>query len=446
MTVSVGLIDLDELILSCRDDRAKSYIAEAVACYRVGAYRSCIVASWIAVVFDIVQKLRDLGLSGNQRAQQEIENLETIRSRNDIKAALDFEKSILKTIFELEVISLLEKQDLSRLLEDRHRCAHPSMQTLEEIYLPSAELARYHLRNVVDHLLAKPPLQGKAALASVLADVESSFFPTDAAKARERLAGGPLEHAREALVRNVVIALTKSLLHEDLTDSDQRRRQAALWATIDLYSAICEPVLASKLPKLVDGVKDDKWTRVLAYLRFAPGAWHALGKAAQIKASEFISGLVIDQHPTALNDALNVEQLKPVAVQRLNELSLTELADLVEREPSPSFVGSALACFSRSQNFRDAETAARRVILPLAPFLTEEHLRSIAIAYVNNDQINGSFGMARAMADLVIQQPTQVKVAGDDWRQAYQKSLSNDYAQPMRDALDQIDPNIGVPF
>ncbi len=436
MTFPIGLIDLDELILSCRDDRAKSYIAEAVACYRAGAYRSCIVASWIAVVFDVVQKLRDLDLLGNQRARQELERYESIRERDDVKASLDFERSILTTITELEVITPLDKQDLMRLLEDRHRCAHPSMQTLEEPYQPAAELARYHLRNAVSHLLAKPPLQGKAALIRVLTDIGSPYFPTEPAKARERLAGGPLEHAREALIRNVVIALTKSLLHENLTDSDQRRRLAALWATIDLYSAICEPVLASKLPSLVDGVEDDKWARVVAYLRFAPVAWHAMGSAAHVKANEFIKELLIDQHPTALSDALHVDQLKPLAVQRLSQLGLTELASLVEREPSPSFIASALVCFSGSKSFRDAEVAASRLLLPLAPFLTDEHLRNIAQAYVRNYQISESFGMARSMADLVIQKPEQVKASIDDWSLAYQKSMSSDYAQPIRDALE----------
>jgi hypothetical protein len=446
MTLSIGLFDLDELILSCRDDQAKSYISEAVACYRAGAHRSCIVASWIAVVFDVVQKLRDLDLLGDKQARQELEKYERIRERDDVKASLEFERSILTTITDLELITPLEKQDLMRLLEDRHRCAHPSMQTLDEPYQPTAELARYHLRNAVSCLLAKPPLQGKAALTRVLKDIESPFFPTEPANARERLEGGPLEHARDSLVRNLMIALTKSLLREDLSMSDQRRRLAALSATIGLYGPICEEVLRSRLPDLVYGVEDDKWARVVAYLRFAPVAWHAMGSADHVKANEFLNELIIDQHPTALSDALHVDQLKPLAVRRLNQLSLTDLASLVEREPSPLFIDSALGCFSGSKSFRDAEAAASRLLLPLVSFLDAEHMHSIAIAYVRNDQISGSFGVARTMADLVIQKQEQVKASGEDWRQAYKRTIFNDHAQPIRDALDKIDPNIGVPF
>jgi hypothetical protein len=46
---SERLADLDELILRCRSKQARQYIAEAVACYRAGAFRSCIVATWVVV-------------------------------------------------------------------------------------------------------------------------------------------------------------------------------------------------------------------------------------------------------------------------------------------------------------------------------------------------------------------------------------------------------------
>ena len=38
------LEDLDELTLRCRDEKARLYIREAVASYRVGAFRASIVA------------------------------------------------------------------------------------------------------------------------------------------------------------------------------------------------------------------------------------------------------------------------------------------------------------------------------------------------------------------------------------------------------------------
>src|SRR4028118_107983 len=74
-------IDLDELIVLCRDKLAKKIIQEAVACYRAGAYRSCIVATWNAIVFDFLHKLRELERSGNGEATNTLQYFENISSQ-----------------------------------------------------------------------------------------------------------------------------------------------------------------------------------------------------------------------------------------------------------------------------------------------------------------------------------------------------------------------------
>ncbi|ENV52103.1 hypothetical protein L292_1654 [Acinetobacter junii CIP 107470 = MTCC 11364] len=70
------LSDLDELVLKCRDQKAKSYIREAVACYKAGAFRSAIVSTWIAVSFDILDKLKELSLAGDKEAERQIESFD----------------------------------------------------------------------------------------------------------------------------------------------------------------------------------------------------------------------------------------------------------------------------------------------------------------------------------------------------------------------------------
>lgn len=60
----VRLTDLDELALKVRDRMVRSYILEAIDAYRGGAYRSSIIATWIAVTFDIISKIRELAIQG----------------------------------------------------------------------------------------------------------------------------------------------------------------------------------------------------------------------------------------------------------------------------------------------------------------------------------------------------------------------------------------------
>lgn len=63
------IADLDELLLRCRPGPAKAYAEEAVATYRAGAHR----ATWIAVVFDLIDKMREIALFGNGEAKLKLE-------------------------------------------------------------------------------------------------------------------------------------------------------------------------------------------------------------------------------------------------------------------------------------------------------------------------------------------------------------------------------------
>jgi hypothetical protein len=172
--VASPLSDLDELVLRCRDEKAKSYIKESVSCYKSGAFRSAIVSTWIAVSFDIIDKLKDLSLAGDKEAEKQLEEFEKARKAGDIASSLKFERDILQIARDkLELISHIEFIDLERLQQDRNRCAHPSMTSDGEIFNPSAELARVHIRSAVEYLLQFPPAQGKYALESLVNEVGS---------------------------------------------------------------------------------------------------------------------------------------------------------------------------------------------------------------------------------------------------------------------------------
>jgi hypothetical protein len=79
----IRLADLDELALAVRDNLSRSHIMEAVAAYRGGAYRAAIVATWIAVTYDIIAKIRELAGQDDANALRFIGGLQTaIASRN----------------------------------------------------------------------------------------------------------------------------------------------------------------------------------------------------------------------------------------------------------------------------------------------------------------------------------------------------------------------------
>jgi hypothetical protein len=78
--------------------------SEALACYKAGANRAAIISTWIAVTFDIVDKLRELALAGDKAASDIIENFDEITAANDVPRAQRFERELLdvaKDKFEL---------------------------------------------------------------------------------------------------------------------------------------------------------------------------------------------------------------------------------------------------------------------------------------------------------------------------------------------------------
>lgn len=122
------LSNLEELASSCRSDAAKEYVNEAVLCYEAGAIRSAIVATWTAVFFDLLDKLRELGIGGDTQAQGIVDRFERAEANGDVSALLKFEREILEIAKrDLELFSETEFKDIVRVQEDRHRCAHPTL-------------------------------------------------------------------------------------------------------------------------------------------------------------------------------------------------------------------------------------------------------------------------------------------------------------------------------
>jgi hypothetical protein len=264
-----SFIDLDELIVLCRNKLAKKFIQEAVACYRAGAYRSCIVAIWNAVVFDFLHKLRELELLGDKQAIELLQKFEKISSSSGKKfrELWQFESDIPNALTNFELISSVEKSDIERLFNDRSRCAHPSMTSLEEPFEATAELARYHLRSAVTHLLQRPPVQGRAACERIFQGIKSEYFPVEPELAIKYFQKSPLARARFSLIKAVVVGLTKSLLIEELPEDERLRQFSALNAISIMYPKETREILDNQLSEIIiNRVVDANWDKTIMAL------------------------------------------------------------------------------------------------------------------------------------------------------------------------------------
>ncbi|WP_009631569.1 hypothetical protein [Synechocystis sp. PCC 7509] len=453
--MSDHLVDLDELILRCKDKTTREYIQEAVSCYRVGAFRSCIVSTWNAVVFDVLFKLRQLELTGDKRAKELLARFETLRLSNNPKELWNFEISIPELAQELEFISPIECQDLGRLNLDRNRCAHPSMQSLEEPFQATPELARYHLRNAIIYLLQHPPVQGKVALNHILKDIESEFFPEqDKQQAIQIFKSSPLGHARKALVRNIIIVLTKRLLVEnEITRKQRNRVNIALEAISELYFADFHEVIKTELPKIIDSVPDVEWYKVFNYLRRMQ-VWEALNERQRVKAQiclKNIQNLSDNYNAVLLVHALEIPIFESAAFEKINEFNNEDLTFAIEiidknkiklksqkiTEIIFTYKNYTINKFIESKSFATSSFYGKKLLL-ISTWLLEEELIIILQAFWQNDQI---YSADREIPEIMVnlfEQTTKTELVKESWLLVKQKIDERKCYTTLLDLIDNI--------
>jgi hypothetical protein len=436
--------DLDDLISRCRPENTKRSFAEAVACYRAGAYRACIVSTWTSVLFDYLGKLRELELTGNAEAEAIVRRFDVARGNHHIRALLEYEaKALDDAAGKFELLTPTEKQDLERLRDDRNRCAHPSMLTLDDPYAPTAELARSHMRNAVEHMLSRPPLQGREALARLWAAVNSNYFPDDDDDAARRLAP-QLAQARPALVRSLLSVLTKRLLAED--DAKHEQLYVALRAVITLKHEEAERFLREKLSTFAERLEDADLPRLVRFCGAIVLAWGTLSAPAQdrlrlyVQRSDGLQGMIL---------AFKVPALWQVAQARIPALPVEDLVRLAALTRDEACLEQIVRHFETSTRyvvFRDLRKALQDERLRLSWTLPlQVRLLDALVANMTLRSYDGYDGTARDVLSLMGTETAGAHL--EKWQVVYDVLVARSWLPPaegLREALPGLRAPAGV--
>lgn len=438
-----GIVDLDSLVVACRTEQARAYVGEAVACYRAGAYRSCIIATWIAVLYDLLSKFRELELSGDARAKQIVEQFEDIQRQNDVARAQKFESGILDVARnEFELLTFQEERDLERLRVDRHRCAHPTINSsVDELYSPPPELARYHLRTAVTALLAQQPRQGKAALDRLIRDVNSTLFPMKMAEAKQSLQHSPLANPREVLVRNFVQYLLGELITKPLQHEDARRKGAALRAVVNIHPDHAERGLKKHVNSGIGGLENEHLDKAVRFLWEMPQAWQHLDAQQRHRLDSFVKTLPPNSASPTVAFALQVEGLHGAAVTRIASATILELEKLVAGSPRPEFVPRAAELLENAGSYDAANVTIKKILLPLAPVADEPSVKRLLTAVKNNAQVRHSYE-AKTLVETLYQSSGVGPARVAEFIQ--ELGVMDVYAPPGVEAPAQVEPAGGA--
>lgn len=397
--MATNFADLDELVLTCRDIKAKGYISEAVASYRAGAYRSAIVSTWIAICYDVIDKIRELALSGDTQAEQFSKDIEKARINNDINASLKIEREILLTARDkFEFISHIEFTDLQRIQEDRNRCAHPSLATEEQIFSPSAELARLHIRVAITHVLAHPPAQGKYALERILNEVNSEYFPITADKAKIAFENSPLKKPRQSLVRNLTVILFKELLDDNLDWKRTSQIGAALEAIKLLHFDWYDQTLQEKASNILENLKDQDLAKLHTILIRVNGIWNYFSEAFRDKCITYVKNLPLEQFED-IDFYLTFTYTKSAAEFRVKISKYNEYTNLFFFETPTAVRTKFIDSYLDSNSFDTANAWSKLIANNSIDFSAEEIIKIIT-NISKNSQITGSFELPSLISKL----------------------------------------------
>lgn len=199
--------------------KTKEYFKEVLRSYQSGNYRSCIVILYSIVITDLLYKLEELkDLYNDETATKILEEVENEKETNKVLSA--WEMKLVEGIYNRT--KLLETSDyanISSLKEHRNLSAHPVLNKNFDLFNPSLENARSHLRNMLDGVLTKPSMLSKKVF---------NFFMEDIARASEsRFTQTELERFLESryfkkIAMNEYKELLKSLWRITFSDTSEK--------------------------------------------------------------------------------------------------------------------------------------------------------------------------------------------------------------------------------
>lgn len=394
-----SLLDIEVLALRCRSEQSKTYISEAILCYRSGAYRATIVSVWIAVIFDLVDKIRELAVAGDAKAipiwtryEKYIKQIEDGNSQG-IKAALEFERELIQICKQdLQFFDQQQIIDLQRLREDRHRCAHPSFHQIGEPYRPSAEQARLHLTNAVSHVLAQPPVQGKAQLSRLLGLISSNYFPQDHAQAVTQLRASALARPSDALIHGFVDMAIFEYFKTDSPLYWKPQARTAINAIIEMYRTQAEPRVAKQLNRVFQDASDAELPAAAALATGISSYWSLLLQPARDKLKQFIQNTPNHLVLPGLTTLAMTAELAPIVKEKINTLTADELATAINsfglKAPAKERV---LQLISQVRSYNSANERLNQLFLPIfEEFNKEEFVRLIRFPKTDNADLIGA--------------------------------------------------------
>lgn len=410
------IADIEELILQCQSQTARDHIREAVKCYQSNAYRAAIIGTYIAVSFDLIEKLKALASGGDAEATLRIEELNKLHEQQNqgnpqaVAGLLTFERGLLELFRDkFSFFGSHEFTDLERLREDRNRCAHPTFLLSESPYSPTAELARLHIANALILILTQPPRHGKAALESLRSVILSSYFPSSVADAKKRLQQSELANARPALITAFVDDVAFGFPNSAHPYYQKRSAIVALEALANLHGPLTIERAINNANKLLLS-SDAETIRCGAILTLRlKDVGEGISEASKVVMRNWLKS-DIDLKGNAVSRGLNISWLKGDASDIAQTLTVDDLSSITFEPAPPEIVDCVVGLFCSAANWSSANTIATKVAVPFADRMTQAQIeRVVESAATGKSDLQGSIGFSNFLKAAAKENPLGIE-------------------------------------
>lgn len=387
--VDTGFIDLDVLLIRVRNPQSKVHFLDAIKAYKAGALRGALTSAWVAVVYDLIAKYRELSALGDVSAAAFLKSWDNATTSGDITKLLQLERNIIEdATTSTQVVNHIARTQLERLREDRHLCAHPAFSAEADLFEPSPELVRLHLVNAVDLVLSQEPLQGKAIFDLFDVDVQSLGFPTGYERILDYVEHRYLARVRVQNVRNFGTVLAKSLirgvppqweaLHDQIVSSlvAVRDRASHAWAGV-----------SASIVRILDNIDPADRPRAISFIAAFPDFWPMLQSPTHTVLQATIENARdVAEIDYRLLEGAAIPQLSAAVSDLIAGLNRQQLAEAIAHKPLEALWRQAITKYKESPSWRGSEDNFKELILPFAARLSSRQTTEILGAVVENGQ------------------------------------------------------------
>lgn len=388
-TLDANFIDLDILLTRIRNPQSRVYFLDAVRAYKAGALRASLTSAWVALVFDLIAKYRELSAMGDAAATAFLQSWDTATAARDISRLLHLEASVIEDATNnTQVVNQIARIHLERLREDRHLCAHPAFSAEAELFEPSPELVRLHLVNAVGLVLSQEPLQGRAIFALFDVDIQSPGFPTAHPRILDYVEQRYLDRVRPQNISNFGAVLAKSLL-KGVPPAWEPQRNKIISSLVALRERAPHAwqAVSQLIVRLIDNLEPQHRPRAIAFAASFPDFWPLLQQPTRTALQETVD----NTDPATLTEyriltGVSLPQLRPAMLNIIASLDRDHLAEAIAAQPIAELWPRAIQLYEESGSYRGSEANFRRLVAPFAGRLDSQQHDRLLDAIIQNGE------------------------------------------------------------